>query len=106
MSVGRIDWVVPDNKYFFTFYSWKDKKYLTTVDSDTEKKNEQFVESLCKKYKLIYWKGDSVCGDISKEPILREVRNIISECMPVGQIKFAHPDNVYYFTFKSWKTNE
>ena len=84
MPVGRIDWVVPDNKYFFTFYSWKDKKYLTTVDSDTEKKNEQFVESLCKKYKLIYWKGDSVCGDISKEPILREVRNIISEYMPVG----------------------
>lgn len=23
MPVGRIDWIVPDNKYFFTFKSWK-----------------------------------------------------------------------------------
>ena len=74
------------------------------VDAATEKRNEKFVESLCKRYKLTYWEGDSVCGDVSKESVLRKVRSIIAERMPVGQIKFAHPDNVYYFTFKSWKS--
>lgn len=104
MPVGTIRWVrTPVDEYHFTFQSWKLNE---NVDAATEKENEEFVENLCRKYGLIYYEGDSVNGNKSKLDVLKRAHELISERMPVGKIKFAHPDNAYYFTFQSWKPKQ
>ena len=85
--------------------SSKAEALFENCDSATEQKNEKFVESVAKKYKLIYNKGDSVCCSKEKRTALEIARNIISQKMPAHPIKWVgSPENQYYFTFQSWKT--
>ena len=72
----------------------------------TEKQNEQYVEQLCKKYNLIYCEGDSVGYEKNQLETLKEVQSLISIRMPTGRIDWIVPDNKYFFTFRSWDTNE
>ena len=88
----------------FSSDSWNDSEELNeNVDAATEKKNEQFIENLCKKYKLVYCEGDSVGGERNQLDLLKRVHVLISKRMPVGKINWVTPDNKYFFTFKSWK---
>ena len=75
-----------------------------TLDAAAEKRNEEYVEQLCNKYKLIYCEGDSVGGEKRQLETLKEVRALISKRMPVGRIDWIVPDNKYFFTFKSRKS--
>ena len=74
-------------------------------DSSVERENEKFVESLAKKYKLVYNEGDSVCCSREKLAQLKNVRELVGQRMPVRNIKWVGaPENQYYFTFYSWKS--
>ena len=96
--------IVKDRIEEFSSDSWNDLEELNeNVDAATEKKNEQFIENLCKKYKLVYCEGDSVGGERNQLDLLKRAHVLISKRMPVGKINWVTPDNKYFFTFKSWK---
>ena len=96
--------IVKDRIEEFSSDSWNDSKNLNeNVDAATEKKNEQFIENLCMKYKLVYCEGDSVGGEMNQLDLLKRAYAFISKRMSVGKINWVTPDNKYFFTFKSWK---